>query len=508
MKTTVEPRPSATSAPDTSDEWSGKEAIRLVVEIDEQEFDRSIDAAYRKIAQEVRVPGFRPGKAPRRLLAKMVGEGAARQQALQDSLPEYYMNAVTAEGIDVIDSPRISITSGEDGGPIAFEAIVEVRPKVRVPGYDGLAVTVASPDVTDAEVDAQVDRMRGAFATMWVVDRQAMSGDHVRIDIAGSVDGEQQPSLTAEDYVYEVGSAGVVPELDHELLGASAGDSLNFDARIPDAPADDEGIIPHITFAVTVKQVNEKVLPEATDEWAASASEFSTLAEMRADMAKRIGQIKRLQTAMSVRDEAVKALVELMDGDAPDTLVDGEIERRFGDLQERLGRQGASLEQYLMATGQPIEEIRDTMREGAIQSVKADLALRAVADAEGIEAEAAEIDAEIARLATRFSMKPKQVRSNLERSYQLATLAADVRKSKALTWLSEHAQIVDPDGKTIDRELLKVDAAALAAAEDEAELGVDSSVDVHDDGEDHVHDHADHDHDDAGHDHAAHTNQL
>ncbi len=499
MKTTVEPRPSATEAPSPDDEWAGRDAVRLLVEVDEAEFESSIDAAYRKIAQEVRVPGFRPGKAPRRLLAKMVGVGAARQQALQDSLPGYYMTAVANEQIDVISSPTISITSGEEDGPIVFEAIVEVRPKVRVPGYDGLRVTVASPEVTEAEIDAQVDRMRGAFATMQVVDRQAQPGDHVKIDIGGSVDGESVPSLTAEDYVYEVGSGSVVPELDHELLGVSAGDELTFSANIPGAEPNEDGETPHIEFSVNVKQVNEKVLPEANDEWASSASEFANLAEMRADMAKRIGSVKRIQTVMALRDETVKALIELVDTEAPATLVDSDIERRFDDLEQRLAQQGASLEQYLMATGQAREQIADTMREGAVQAVKADLALRAVADAEEIGASDAEIEAEIDRLAKRFSMKPKQVRTNLERSFQMSTLIADVRKAKALTWLSEHAEIVDADGHIIDRELLQVDPAALEAAEDEADVGLDSSVDFDDD---HDHDHHDHhDHDHHHHDH-------
>ena len=470
MKTTVEPQEA--------------NHVKLLVEIDEAEFDRSLDAAFKKIAREVNIPGFRPGKVPRRILEARVGSDYARQQALNDSLPEYYVRALAESNVDAISSPELNLTGGAESGPVIFEAVVEVRPTVRVPGYDGLQVTVPSPVATDAEITSQVDRMRNAFATLTLVDRQAHPGDSVAIDIEGSSDGESIDGLTASDYVYEVGSGSVVPEMDENLTGASAGDILTFDAHVP---GNDEQ---QIDFVVTVKAVNEKVMPESNDEWAASASEFSTLAELRADIAKRMNLVKRVQANMAMRDETVKALVELVDGEVPDVLVEQELDRRLQDLNQRLAQQGADLNMYMQAMGQSRQDLVEPMREAATEAVKADLALRSVAASEEIQVSEEEITTEIENLAKRFNMKAKVARRNLEANFQMPMLMADIRKAKAVTWLTEHATVIDADGKTIDRALLEVAPGEFDDADESAEvLGLDAEF--------HDHDHDDHE----GHNH-------
>jgi trigger factor len=465
--------------------------VKLNVEISEADFEPAIDAAFRKIAREVRIPGFRPGKTPRRILEQRVGKEYARSQALQDSLPEFYVRAIVDNDVDVISQPELNLTGGTESGPITFEAIVETRPKIRVPGYDGLQVTIPTPAATDEEITAQVDRMRGAFAVVATVDRQAFDGDTVVIDIHGSVDGEPVPGLQADDYSYEVGAGSVVPELDAELLGASAGQTLNFTAKVPVEDNDDV-----IDFVVSVKSVQERQLPEPTDEWASSTSEFTTMADLRGDIAKRMSLVKRVQANVAMRDETVKALIELVDAELPESLVNSEIGRRIDDLSQRLSQQGASIQQYLEATGQGEQQLVDEARTSAVDAVKADLALRAVADGEAIEANDDDVTAEIARLADRFSMKAAKVRSNLEKSFQIGVLKSDIRKAKALTWLTEHATVVDPDGKTIDRSLLEVGPGEFGASSDAPQtLGLESNVDVEDDFSDH--DHSDHD----GHSH-------
>ncbi len=471
----------------TSVEAQEDNRVKLSVEIEEAEFEKSIDAAFRKIAREVRLPGFRPGKAPRRVLERHVGKESARQQAIQDSVPEYYLQAVNDNDIDVIAPPQLSITSGEANGPITFEATVEVRPSVRVPGYDGLQVTIPSPVASKAEVDAQVDRMRDAFAATTVVDRQAHPGDSVRINVRGTLDGEEVPGLHADDYVYEVGSNSVVPELDTNLIAASAGDVLEFTAPLPDHDHDETHDHGDLELRVEVLEVIEKVRPEPTDEWAASASEFTTIADLRGDIAKRMGLVKRVQASMAIRDECVKALVELSDGgDPPEALVNQEIERRLQELAQRLTQQNATIDDYLMATGRTADSLIDEARESGIEAVKADLALRAVVASEAIEVSDDEVEQEIVNLARRFEMKPAKVRKNLEKSFQMATLRSDIRKAKAVTWVSEHASIVDADGKVIDRSTLDVSPAEFAevTADDDDARGLESNVDVADDGSD------------------------
>ncbi len=463
--------------------------VKLTVEISEADFEPAIDAAFRKIGREVRIPGFRPGKTPRRILEQRVGRDYARQQAIQDGLPEFYVRAIVDNNVDVISQPELSLTGGTESGPITFEAIVETRPKIRVPGYDGLQVTIPSPTPSDEEITAQVDRMRNAFAVTATVDRQAHEGDQAVIDIEGSVDGEPVPGLVANDYTYEIGSGSVVPELDTNLVGSSAGDTLEFDASVP---GDDEA--DQIHFVVTVKSILERQLPEPTDEWAASTSEFTSMEDLRADISKRMSLVKKVQANMAMRDETVKALIELVDVEAPESLVNSEIGRRIDDLAQRLSQQGATIENYLAATGQDEQQLIDDARVSAIDAVKADLALRAVVEGEAIEATDEDVTTEIKRLAERFNMKPAKVRSNLEKSFQIGVLKTDIAKAKALTWLTEHASIVDLDGKDVDRSILEVGPAdyAMAGAEPQT-LGLESNVDVDDDFSDHD-DHTGHDH--------------
>jgi trigger factor len=424
--------------------------VKLSVEVDEAEFEEAITEAFKRIAREVRIPGFRPGKAPRRILESRLGADVGRQEALRGALPDYYARAVGEHEVDVIAPPEIDITAGEESGPITFDAVVEVRPKIEVGGYANLRVEVPSPVVTDEEVDAQIERLRRQFGDLQSTDRAARDGDYLSIDIAGSVAGEPQDELTVDDYLYEVGSAAVVPELDDQLRNAKVGDIVMFESPHPDPEATDP-----ISFRVLVKDVKEQVLPEATDEWAAEASEFETLAELRDDLRERLANVKRVQAQLAMREAVVDALVQLVEEEAPAPLVDGEVQRRIEDLAHRLQHQGATVEQYLQATGTDPQDLLTQYREQATSAVKADLALRAVVEAESITADDDEVDAEIERVAARMERPVEEIRSQLERGGQLAAVRSDLSKGKALEWLAERAEVVDADGNPIDRSLLE-----------------------------------------------------
>jgi trigger factor len=419
--------------------------VKLSVEIDEQEFEKALDAAFRKIAREVRIPGFRPGKAPRRVLEARLGKDVARQEALRDALPDYYSRALRDEDVDAIAPPEIDITAGEEAGPVSFDAVVEVRPQLQLAGYGGLRVTIPDPEVTEEDVDAQVDRLRNNFGELKTVARPARDGDFLTIDLKGTRHGEPVAGLSSDDLSYELGSGTVLPELDTQLQGSRQGDIFKFTADLPDGP---------VTFQVLVKEVKEKVLPEVTDEWASEASEFDTVEELRRDIVERVGSVKRLQAAMALRNQTVDALVELVPDDPPEPLVDQELERRAHDLSHRLEAQGATIPQYLEAIGQTEDQLVSELRQGAASAVKADLALRAVAEAEDIDATDEDVDAEIARMAERFGQKPAQLRRQLESTEQMPAVRSDIRKSKALEWLVDHVEIVDDGGRPIDRALL------------------------------------------------------
>lgn len=428
---------------------TGDGKVRISIQLDPQEMARAEDAAYRRIARQVRLPGFRPGKAPRKVLEARLGTGYIRAEAMQDALPDYYQQAVVHHDVDVIAPPEIDITSGQDDGPVSFDAVVEVRPSVSADGYDALEVEVPSPVPTDEEISGRIDALRAQFSELETVSRPAIDTDHVTIDVVGSHDGVEVEGLTVSDYTYEVGSGAVVPEIDENLRGARVGDILEFNAAHPDPETD--GLL---RFRILVKEVQARILPDLDDDLVQSASEFETVEEFRDDVTERLAEAKRAQVHMMLRERLSEAVADLVVAELPEALVDSETDRRLGDLQQVLQGQNGDLEGYLAATGQSVEELREQLREAAERSVRLDLGLRAVADAESLEVDDADLQADAERTAERMELDPAEVRSRLDRGGGWSTLRAERRKAMALDWLMENATVTDPEGAVVDRELL------------------------------------------------------
>ena len=437
--------------------------VKLSVELDESEFGTAIDAAFRKIAREVRIPGFRPGKAPRRLVEARVGLDVARQEAIRDALPGYYERALRENDIEPIAAPEIDITSTDTDPTMAFDAVVEIMPTVSVAGYGGLRVVLPSLEISEDDVERRVDQARGAFAELTSVSRPAQDGDHVLIDRTISQGSE---SSVVEDFSYEVGSGGVTPELDDNLRGAKAGDILKFDVHHPQ--------VGDVTFQVLVKDVREKVLPELTDEWVAAETEFETVEEMRAKYRQEMEAVRKLEAALQVRDKVVEALVELVDDEIPEALVGPEMERRLQSLSHRLSHQGVDIAGFLESLGESQEQFVAELRTEATNAVKADLGLKAVAQAEGVEVSDEEVEQEIVDLARQQKKNPVTVRRQLENEDQLPAVRSGIRKTKALEWLIAHTEFVDEEGQVIDRSQLappsfdspEPDAEAVPQAEE------------------------------------------
>jgi trigger factor len=431
--------------------------VRLSVEIDEAEMDEALDGVVRRLSRDVRVPGFRPGKVPRRVIeARMGGAVALRGEALREALPEFYARAVSDTEVDPIDQPDIDVTSGDESGAVSFDAVVMVRPVVSIPGYQGLVVTLPGLEVGDEEIDSHVDRLRATSGELVEVGRPAQDGDQVTIDIhgtrgdslaAGSASGDD--GLDAEDLLYQVGSASVVPELDEQLRGAKTGDILSFDSVLP-------GTDQAVSFRVLVKDVKELVLPEVTDEWAAEASEFETVEELRADVAERLRQRHVVQAQMALQQKTAEALAELVTEEIPEQLVNEELRERIHDLNHRLDSQGMSLGQFLGATGRDEQEFLDELRTGSLQSVKVDLALRALVEEEDVEVSDEELDEELATMGERLEMDVDEVRGQLERAGRLPAVRSDRRKAKAMRWLVDNVELVDEEGKPVSRDDLLV----------------------------------------------------
>lgn len=449
--------------------------VKVSVEVDETEFESAVDDAFRRIAREVRIPGFRPGKAPRRVLEAQLGTGFAREEALRHALPEYYAQAVRENDVDVIAPPEIDITGGEEDGPVVFDAVVEIRPEIAISGHDDLTVTIPSPLVSDEEVDAQVERLRQNFAELATVDRAAHDGDNVTIDIAGWEDDEPVSGLTADDYLYEVGAGAVVAEIDDQLRGAKVGDILEFDAEHPDPDSEAS-----LRIRIMVKEIKEKVLPQVDDEWANEASEFETVEALREDLRKRSAMTRVIMAQMGLRNGAAQAAGDLVDADdVPEAMVSAEMEHRLQDLAMRLQAQGMDFDSYMAASGQDQEGMVAELRDAAVMATKADLALRGIAEAEGLDATEADLDEELEKLAERVEQTPAEVRLALEEGDQIPAVRSDLRKRKALDWLVEHVQIVDEDGTPVDRDDLE--APEIEEPEDdqsEAEIEIEAAVEA------------------------------
>jgi len=468
--------------------------VKLSVEVDEEEVQKAVDATLRRLAREAMIPGFRPGKVPRRLLEARLGPAKLRSEALRDVVPEYYERAISAEEIDAIAAPEIDITAGEETGPVVFDATVPIRPKVVVPGYSGLVVSVPSPFVTEEDIDAQIDRLRGQFGTLEEVDRPVARGDHVTIDVeglreetpaeggstsesedAGAADSSIQSGaspreragqatsgslvvvegLSSNDLVYEVGSGGLLPGIDDHLLGAEAGAEIVFGSEdLPNGAT---------TLRVRLKQVRQKILPDATDEWAEEASEFSTLAELRADLATRLAEAKRRAAAAALEEATASALTDLVAEEMPEVLVTAELQVLIENFGRRLATQGLALDRYLKMTGQSSEQFIESLRAEAIRGVKLDLALRAVALAEGIEVAPEEVEEEIAKSAREAKVSPAELRRRLEQSGGLAQLRSDMTNARAAAWLVEHVSVVDGEGREVDRMALSESPQATAS---------------------------------------------
>jgi trigger factor len=394
------------------------------------------------------------------LLEARFGTEAARDQALRDALPEYYVEAVTQHDVDPIAPPEIEITAGEESGDVEFDAVVEVRPIVNLLGYDDLKVEVPWQPVDDEAVDQQVDGLRDRFADLVDSDDPLIDDAYATIDIAGAIDGEPVEGLTATDFLYRVGSGMVVDELDEHLRGTRPGAILEFDATLPDRFGDSAGDT--VTFRVVVKDAKRKVLPDLNDEWASEASEFETVAELRDDIRKRLEVVQKLQAQMAVRDKVLEAAADLVPIPAPEALIENETRGRLQDLDHRLRHQGANLADYVAATGQEPEAFLEELKGVSARAVLADLALRAVVAQEAIEASDEELDEEVARLAERMGQKVDRVRRDLEKQGAVEAVRSDIARGKALQFLVDHSTVVDENGEVLDLTLPTTDGAVSA----------------------------------------------
>ena len=352
--------------------------------------------------------------------------------------------------MDAIGPPEIEITSDISQGPVTFEATVPIRPKPSISGHGSLQVEVPSPEVTEEEFQTQLDSMRKHLATLEEAEKPAEEGDLVTIDIEGTQDGEAVSGLSATEYLYEVGSGTVLPELDDYLIGSSMGDHLEFEAK---HPTEEEN-----SFSITIEvgQVQIRILPEVDDDFASQVSEFKTADELLVDLRHRMSETKCEQVGMLARDLIAKAIGDLVELELPNELIESEIDRRIRDLEMRLNSQGLELDKYLEATGGEIEAIRDDFRETAEVSARIDLGLRAVAYVEYLDEEEETFENYLENMAGQMQMKAEELHDALKQSGRLIDVRADVAKEAALQWVFDRVNLLDEEGNPVDSSILEV----------------------------------------------------
>ena len=425
--------------------------VKLTVEVDEPEMDEAIDAAAKKLSKQVSIKGFRKGKVPKNvLMAHLGGPSALRGEAIRDSIPDFYAHAVSDTMIDPIAQPEINITAGEDDGNLVFEADVEVRPEVSITGQNDLRVTIPSPVVTDDEVNAQIDRFRETDAMLRDVERPIVTGDLVTMDVhVAQIDTDEEP-LDMSDFMYTVGSGAITEGVDDLIIGMKAGEELKVNGNVG------VGIV--ATYELTLKKVQERELPELSDEWVQENTDWQSEEEMRDAIFDQMRRRRIMEAQMSQRDAVLMALSDLVsEATVPDALVQDETNERLHDLGHRLEQQKLNLETFLQVTNQTSDQLLETLRADAVRAVRIDLALRALVRAEGLDASDEEVEEELVTTAAAMKVTPDLLRTNLRDTGRVVTFRSEVAKMKASRWLTEHVTYVDPEGVEIDRTLLTAD---------------------------------------------------
>jgi trigger factor len=420
-----------------------KHKVKLTVAVPPDEVRPVLDLAYRHIAGRVSVPGFRKGKVPRKVIDAQVGRATVLQEFLEHALNDFYLGAVREHELAPISDPDFEdLDVGDiEGTGFRFTATVEVRPRLSFEeaDYKGLRIERPSAEVTEADVDEQLERLRDRFAELEPVGRPARQGDYVVADIRAYVHEQEVPEASGQGVLYEVGSGQLVPELDAEIEGKRKGEILKLNAKLPEAFGERAG--QEVTFQVLLKEVKAKKLAALDDDFARTASEFDSLEELRADVREKLGRLKEGAVQAALRDRALEALIEKVDVELPERLVDAETESRVQSARERAERQGISLDQVLEASGVDELEFRSDARAHALRAIKADLALEAVARAEGIRVSDEDIDAAVREIATQLGRDQKDVRRSLERAGQITSLAGDIIRDRALNLVVESAEV-------------------------------------------------------------------
>ena len=455
--------------------------VRINVEVPFTELQPDFDRAYKQLAQQVRLPGFRPGKAPAKLLEARVGRGAVLQQVVNDALPSRYSEAVTTSEVRPLGQPDIEVTKIEDGEELVFTAEVDVRPDIELPDLSQVKISVDPIAITDDEVETELQTLRARFGTLKGVERPAQEGDFVSIDLSATVNGEDLADAKTEGLSHEVGSGQLIDGLDDAIVGLSEGESKTFTTKL--VAGEHAGEEAEVT--VTLQSVKERELPEADDEFAQLASEFDTIEELRGSLEEQVRRLKRIQQAEKIRDNALEALLELVEVPLPEAIVQAQVDETVHNAVHGLDHDEAKFAAALEAEGSSREKFDADAREAAEKAVKTQLLMDAIADDLDIQVGQNDLTERLVLMSRQYGIEPQQLLQVLQQNNQLPAMFADVRRGLTVAAVVEAATVTDTDGNAVDTseffgrspEAEAAEAGTDADADADAEGGAEQQAD-------------------------------
>jgi len=420
--------------------------VRINVEVPFTELEPDFTRTYQQLAKQVRLPGFRPGKAPAKLLEARIGRGAVLDQVVNEALPGRYTQAVTELELSPLGQPEIDITKIEDGDELVFTAEVDVRPEIALPDLSALQIQVDPIEVADDEVDAELQSLRARFGTLTGVERPVADGDFVSIDLAATVDGAELAEATTEGLSHEVGSGQLIEGLDEAIIGLKAGESATFTTTL--TAGEQAGSEAEVT--VTVGSVKERELPDPDDDFAQLASEFDTIGELRESLTDQVRRTKRVEQAEKIRDAALEQLVDSVEVPLPESIVQAQVDDTVHNAVHGLDHDEEKFAEQLAEKGSSREEFDAETRANAEKGIKTQLLLDALADDLDIQVGQDELTERLVMMSRQYGIEPQQLVSYLQQNNQLPQVFADVRRGLTIAAVVEAATVTDTAGTTID----------------------------------------------------------
>lgn len=392
-----------------------KNMVKLVIEASAEEFEAGLNAAYNKNKNKISVPGFRKGKAPRKMIEQLYGSQIFFEDAANEIIPDAYADAAKESGLDIVSQPKVSIEQLEAGKPFIFAAEVAVRPEVELGEYKGVEVTKADAEVTDADVEEELKKVQDQNSrTVSVEDRAVKDGDMTVIDFEGFIDGEAFEGGKGENYPLTIGSHSFIDTFEEQMIGMNIGEEKELNVTFPEDYHAENLKGKPATFKVTVKEIKEKQLLELDDDFAQDVSDFDTLAEYKDDLKKKIAERKESEAKAKKESEAIEKVVEAAKMDIPQAMIDTQVNRMLEDFAMRLQQQGLSVEQYFQYTGMTADKIMEEMKPEAVKRIKNSLVLEAVAKAENIEVSEEEFEAELQKMADMYKMEIEKIKEFMQ----------------------------------------------------------------------------------------------